>query len=72
MGFKMKKNMGIIDRVFRTIVALIIVVLYYTEQITEIAAIILGIFAVIFLLTSFLSFCPLYVPFKINTAKKDK
>ena len=64
--------MGIVDRVFRSLVAVVIALLYFTGQITDIAAIILGIFAIIFLLTSFLSFCPLYVPFKINTAKKDQ
>jgi hypothetical protein len=68
----MKKNMGIVDRVFRTIVAVVIAILYYAGQITDTAAIVLGIFAVIFLLTSFLSFCPLYVPFKMSTAKKDQ
>ena len=68
----MKKNMGIVDRVFRTLVAIVIVVLYYSGQLTDIAAIILGIFAVIFLLTSFYRFCPLYAPFKISTAKKDE
>jgi len=70
--FKNLPNMGIIDRIFRTVVAIVIAVLYYTKQITDTAAIILGIFAIIFLLTHFLSICPLYVPFKISTAKKDK
>ena len=66
----MKKNMGIIDRTIRTLLALAIVVLYLTNMISGIAALILGIFAVTFLLTSFIGFCPLYAPFKFSTCKK--
>lgn len=66
----MKKNMGITDRLIRTILALVVIVLFITKQISGIAAIVLGIFAVIFLFTSTVSFCPLYLPFKISTRKK--
>ena len=68
----MKKNMGMVDRTVRTILAVVIAILYFTNQITGVAAIILGIFAVVFLLTSFMSFCPLYLPFKLSTMKKSK
>ena len=67
----MKKNMGIIDRLIRTLLAVVVIVLYLTGKITGVAAIILGIFAVIFLLTSAISFCPLYLPLKISTRKKQ-
>ncbi|MGD9899272.1 MAG: DUF2892 domain-containing protein [Calditrichaceae bacterium] len=67
----MKKNMGLIDRVIRTLVAVVIVVLYYTGVISGITAIILSAFAVIFLLTSLVSFCPLYLPFGFKTIKKE-
>ena len=66
----MKKNMGSIDKLVRVLVAVIIGVLYFTNQITGTAAIILGIFAVIFLLTSAIGFCPLYLPLKLSTIKK--
>jgi hypothetical protein len=66
----MKQNMGSIDRVLRIIIALAVATLYFTDQINGTAAIILGLFAVIFMLTSFVGFCPLYVPLKIST-KKD-
>ena len=66
----MKKNMGAADRIIRTMLAIVVVVLYMTKQITGTAAIILGVFAVVFLLTSLVSFCPLYVPFGISTKKK--
>jgi len=68
----MKKNMGLIDRTVRTILAIVVAILYFTNQITGAAAIILGLFAVIFLVTSFISFCPLYFPFKFSTMKKSK
>ncbi len=61
--------MGTLDRLIRTIIAIAILILYFTGQITGTAAIILGILAVVFLLTSAVSFCPLYVPLKINTKK---
>jgi hypothetical protein len=60
------------DRVIRILVALIIVGLYFTNQITGLAAIILLILAAIFILTSFISFCPLYFPFGISTKGKQK
>ena len=68
----MKKNMGTADRIIRTLLAILVAVLYFTNQISGTAAIILGIFAIIFLLTSLVGFCPLYVPFKISTRKKEK
>jgi small-conductance mechanosensitive channel len=68
----MKKNMGAADRIIRTLLAILVAVLYFTNQISGTAAIILGIFAIIFLLTSLVGFCPLYVPFKISTRKKEK
>ncbi len=68
----MKKNMGSTDRISRILFALVIGVLYFTKAIEGTAALVLGAFAIIFLLTSFISFCPLYLPFGINTSKKSK
>ena len=67
---QMKKNMGTIDRIIRIILAIVVVILYMTGSISGTAAIILGILAVVFVLTSLIGFCPLYVPFKISTIKK--
>lgn len=67
----MKKNMGTIDRVIRVLLALVVIVLYLTGNITGIAAIILGILALVFIVTSLIGFCPLYVPLKISTIKKS-
>ncbi len=63
--------MGAADRIIRTILAIVVAILYFTDQITGTAAIILGVLAIIFLLTSFAGFCPLYVPFKLSTRKKE-
>ncbi len=62
--------MGFLDRTIRFILAIIIGVLYYTNVINGTLAIVLGIFAIAFILTSFISFCPLYLPFGITTRKK--
>lgn len=65
----MKTNMGTLDKAIRIMVALVIIALYFMGQITGTAAIILLLFAGIFILTSFLSFCPLYLPFNFSTKK---
>jgi small-conductance mechanosensitive channel len=68
----MKTNMGSVDRIIRVILAVVVAVLYFTKQITGTVAIILGILAIIFVLTSLVGVCPLYLPFKISTKKKQK
>jgi uncharacterized membrane protein YobD (UPF0266 family) len=68
----MKKNMGSSDRISRIIFAVIIGILYFTKAIEGTAALILGALAVVFLLTSFISFCPLYMPFGLSTRKKNE
>ena len=68
----MKKTMGTIDRIIRTLLAIAVIILYLAGSITGIAAIILGIFALIFLITSAIGYCPLYAPFKISTIGKSK
>lgn len=65
----MKKNMGFLDKTIRFILAITIGVLYYTNTINGTLAIVLGFFAVAFILTSFISFCPLYLPFGITTRR---
>lgn len=67
----MKKNMGMLDRAMRTIVALVIAYLYYNGTISGAVGITLLVFAGVFVLTSLVSFCPLYVPFGINTCEKE-
>lgn len=65
----MKQNMGSIDKVIRLLVAAIFAVLYFTNVVTGTLAIVLLVLAVVFALTSFIGFCPLYLPFGIRTKK---
>lgn len=67
----MKKNMGGLDRALRMLAAITIIVLYYANVISGTLAIILLVVAAIFILTSFVSFCPLYYPFRLSTRKPD-
>ena len=66
----MKKNMGSADKIIRALLAIIFAILIFTGTVTGALAIILGIFGVFFLVTSFMSFCPLYLPIKFSTLKK--
>jgi hypothetical protein len=67
----MKKNMGIADVVIRIVIAIIFAVLYFTGTVSGTLGIILLVLGGVFVLTSLLKFCPLYLPFGINTGKKD-
>lgn len=65
----MKKNMGSTDRVIRILIAFIVTTLYFVNVISGALAIVLLLFSAIFMLSSMVSFCPLYVSLGINTAK---
>jgi len=64
--------MGTIDKAVRIIIALVIAVLAYANVISGTLAIVLLVFSVVFVATSLISFCPLYMPFGINTGKKKE
>lgn len=66
----MKKNMGNADRLIRVIIAAIIATLFLTKVITGTLGIVLLVAAGVFVLTSLISFCPLYTLFGISTCKK--
>ncbi|WP_370478421.1 YgaP family membrane protein [Tamlana flava] len=66
----MKKNMGTADKSIRILVAIVIALLYYFDAISGTLAYILMALAIIFLITSFINFCPLYKVFGIKTSKK--
>ena len=67
----MKKNMSNLDRILRMIIAAAVAVLYFTGVLTGTWAIVLGVVAVIFLLTGLIGFCPLYTLFGLSTQKKS-
>lgn len=64
--------MGILDRVLRILIAVSIVILYYTHIISGTVAIVLLVVAGVFILTSFVSFCPLYYTFALRTNKNNQ
>lgn len=68
----MKKNMGLADRVVRIIIAAVIAVLFITNIISGTLGIVLLVFAGVFLLTSMISFCPLYTLVGASTCPKEK
>lgn len=66
----MKANMGGADRIIRVLIAAVITTLFFMKVITGTLGIVLLVLAGVFVLTSLISFCPLYVPFGISTCKK--
>jgi hypothetical protein len=67
----MKNNMGAADRIIRFVLAVLVLILYLTGTISGTLAIILGIIAIVFVITSFIGFCPAYVLLKLSTKKKE-
>ncbi len=65
----MKANMGSNDRIIRSVLALAMLALYLTGVVTGGLGIALVVVSAVFLLTSTVSFCPLYAPFGLSTCK---
>ena len=65
----MTKNMGALDRILRVTAALLVGIFYITGQLSGVAALILGVLAVVFLATSAVGSCPLYLPFGLSTRR---
>jgi len=68
----MKKNVGTADRITRILIAVVICALYYTNVIGGTAAIVLLALAGIFVVTSFISICPIYMALGISTRGKKE
>jgi len=68
----MKKNMGSTDKLIRLALAIVLIVLYWRHVVTETLGIIALVVALIFTITSLLSFCPIYAIFGIKTCKKEE
>ncbi len=66
----MKKNMGTADKSVRVALAIAVAALYYFDVIEGTLAYVLMAFAIVFLLTSFISFCPLYTLIGVDTCKR--
>lgn len=68
----MTRNMGVIDRWLRLLAAVMVVVLYLTHSISGTFAAVLGVIAVIFVVTSVLGYCPMYIPFGLSTRSERR
>jgi hypothetical protein len=68
----MKKNLGSADRIIRIILAAVLGFLYYNKTVTGTLGIVFVVIAVVLLLTSFISFCPLYAIFGLKTSKEKE
>ena len=67
----MTKNMGAVDRILRILIAVGVAILYFTNIVSGLLGVVLVILAAIFVITSLISFCPLYTLFGITTCKRD-
>lgn len=68
----MPKNMGNVDKIVRIAAAVVVAALILTGTLRGAAAVVLGALAVVFVATSLVGTCPLYLPFKIDTRGKKK
>ena len=67
----MKMNMGTTDRIIRTIIALVLAILYFMEYFTGIWSTVVIVVIILLVATSAVGSCPLYMPFKFSSMKKD-
>jgi uncharacterized membrane protein len=68
----MKPNMGGIDRIVRIVIAAVVAVLYFNGTLTGTVGIVALVLAAVFVLTSLVSFCPLYTLVGLNTCPVKK
>ncbi|MBP6334236.1 MAG: DUF2892 domain-containing protein [Bacteroidia bacterium] len=68
----MKKNMGNSDRLIRVAIAIVLIILKTAGIVSGTWGTVLVIFAGVLILTSLISFCPMYLPFGLNTCKNNK
>ncbi|MEH6512330.1 DUF2892 domain-containing protein [Maribacter arcticus] len=68
----MKKNMGSTDRFIRIFIAVALLTTFYTDTVTGTLGYVMAAIAGVLILTTFISFCPLYTLFGMNTCKIKK
>ena len=67
----MKKNMGSIDKVIRILMAIVFAILFFTGKVSGVLGYVLLAIGGVFIFTSIIGTCPLYLPFGIKSCKKD-
>jgi hypothetical protein len=65
----MKKNVGSIDKIIRLLLAAFFIILFVLNLVSGIFGYILLVLAVILILTSLFSFCPIWMIFGVKTCK---
>jgi len=68
----MKRNMGNVDRILRIVLAIAMSILFFTNSISGLVGIFLLAVSGVFVLTSLVSFCPLYTLIGVNTCQSKK
>lgn len=68
----MKANVGSVDKLVRLVLAIVLILLFYFEVLTDSLGIVALIVALVLTVTSLINFCPLYAIFKMNTCKTKK
>ena len=68
----MKPNMGTTDKIIRLALAAVAAILYFTGVVTGTLGIVVLVIAAVMVLTSLISFCPLYPLIGMNTGKKKQ
>lgn len=68
----MKANIGSLDKNIRTLIVVLLILAAYLAPITKQVQTILSVVAAIVFVTTLISWCPVYIPFKINTTGKKK
>ena len=68
----MKKNIGTIDKLIRLVIAAVFVILYFMGIVSGTLGIVLLVLAGVFVVTSLISFCPLYTVLGLNSGKTDE
>ncbi len=68
----MKKNMGAADRIIRSLLAVAAIILFAAGTVTGTRGIVMLVISWVFLLTSLVSFCPLYALVGLNTCPAQR
>lgn len=66
----MKRNISGLDKNIRLLLAAVVAILYFTNTISGTLALVLGIVALVLVLTVFINFCPIYRILGISSYKK--
>lgn len=67
----MIKNIGKTDKLIRLSAGILLILLFLFNVVSGWLGIVFLVIALTFIVTSFMNFCPAYMPLGINTCKKE-